>query len=325
MHLYLFAKIKSAVPLGTGSTVGLIILFAIMILAPIAVRILERHGLDAPARFTAYTGYIWMGVLFIFFVVSLMLDLYRFMVHAGAVTVSGRFSQLNPSPLLTFILSLVVSAGVNMYGYVEAKNPRTEMLSIESARIPENIGKIRIVQISDVHIGIIVGEKRLKRIVDAIKKAEPDILVSTGDLLDGQINNLVEPVKLLRSIEPRYGKFAITGNHEFYAGIHESVDFMKDSGFTVLRGEGRTVAGLINIVGLDDPAGRRYGLSGEVSERQLLSQFNRDYFTLLLKHQPVVNADVHGLFDLQLSGHTHQGQIFPFSLILFSLICLFVC
>jgi predicted MPP superfamily phosphohydrolase len=315
MHIYLFAKIKSAVPLGTGSAVGLMILFAIMILAPIAVRILERHGLDAPARFTAYTGYIWMGVLFIFFVVSLMLDLYRFMVHAGAVTVSGRFSQLNPSSLLTLILSLVVSVGINMYGYVEAKNPRTEMLSFESARIPESVGKIRIVQISDVHIGIIVGEKRLKRIVDAIKKAEPDILVSTGDLLDGQINNLVEPMKLLRSIEPRYGKFAITGNHEFYAGVHESVDFMKDSGFSVLRGEGKTIAGLINIVGLDDPAGRRYGLAGEVSERQLLSQFNRDYFTLLLKHQPVVNADAHGLFDLQLSGHTHQGQIFPFSLI----------
>jgi predicted MPP superfamily phosphohydrolase len=315
MHLYLLAKVKSAVPLGKGSVVGLIILFAIMILAPIAVRILERHGLDAPARFTAYTGYIWMGVIFIFFVVSLMLDLYRFMIHAGAVTVSVRFSHLNLSPLLAFILSLAVSVGINMYGYVEAKNPRTEMISIESARIPESIGKIRIVQISDVHIGIIVGEKRLEKIVEAIKKAGPDILVSTGDLLDGQINNLFESVKLLRSIETRYGKFAVMGNHEFYAGVHESVDFMKESGFTVLRSEGKTVAGLINIAGIDDPAGRRYGISGEVSERQILSQFSREYFTLLLKHQPVVNADAHGLFDLQLSGHTHKGQIFPFSLI----------
>lgn len=315
MHLYLFAKIRSAVPLGTGSSAGLIILFAIMILAPIAVRILERHGMDAQARFTAYTGYIWMGMLFIFFVVSLLFDFYRLMVHAGAIAISDRFAHLNPSPLLTFILALLVSAGVNIYGYVEAKNPRTEMLSMESTRIPESIGKIRIVQISDVHIGIIIGEKRLKRIVDEIKKANPDILVSTGDLLDGQINNLVEPVKLLRSIEPRYGKFAITGNHEFYAGIHESVDFMKDSGFTVLRSEGKTVAGLINIVGVDDPAGKRYGLAGEVSERELLSRFNREYFTLLLKHQPVVNADAQGLFDLQLSGHTHKGQIFPFSLI----------
>jgi predicted MPP superfamily phosphohydrolase len=315
MHLYLLAKVKSAVPLGKGSVVGLIILFAIMILAPIAVRILERHGLDAPARFTAYTGYIWMGVIFIFFVVSLMLDLYRFMIHAGAVTVSVRFSHLNLSPLLAFILSLAVSVGINMYGYVEAKNPRTEMISIESARIPESIGKIRIVQISDVHIGIIVGEKRLEKIVEAIKKAGPDILVSTGDLLDGQINNLFESVKLLRSIETRYGKFAVMGNHEFYAGVHESVDFMKESGFTVLRSEGKTVAGLINIAGIDDPAGRRYGISGEVSERQILSQFSRECFTLLLKHQPVVNADAHGLFDLQLSGHTHKGQIFPFSLI----------
>ena len=315
MHLYLLAKIRSAVPLGTGSTVGLIILFAIMILAPIAVRILERHGLDAPARFTAYTGYIWMGVLFIFFVVSLMLDLYRVMVHAGAIAIPGRFAHLNPSPLLTLIMAILVSAGVNMYGYVEAKNPRIDVISIESAKIPETIGKIRIVQISDVHIGIIVGEKRLKRIVDEINKAAPDILVSTGDLLDSQINNLAEPVKLLKSIEPRYGKFAITGNHEFYAGIDESVDFMKDCGFTVLRGEGKTAAGLINIAGVDDPAGRSYGLAREISERELLSKFDRDRFTLLLKHQPAVNADALGLFDLQLSGHTHKGQIFPFSLI----------
>jgi predicted MPP superfamily phosphohydrolase len=315
MHLYLFAKIRNVIPLGTGSTVGLIILFAIMILAPIAVRILERHGLEAPARFTAYTGYIWMGVLFIFFMVSLMFDLYRLMVHVGAVTISGRLSCLNPSPLLTFILSVLVSAGINMYGYVEAKNPRAEVISIESAKIPEKIGKIRIAQISDVHIGIIVGEKRLKRIVDEIKKAEPDILVSTGDLLDGQIDNIVEPLKLLRSIEPRYGKFAVTGNHEFYAGLHESIAFMKDSGFTVLRGEGKTIAGLINIAGIDDPSGRRLGLSREVSERNLLSQFNHEYFVLLLKHQPVVDKDTYGLFDLQLSGHTHKGQIFPFSLI----------
>lgn len=315
MHLYLFAKIKSAVPLGTVYTIGLIVLFAMMILAPIAVRILERYGLEAPARFTAYTGYIWMGVLFIFFIVSLMFDLYRLMVHVGAVTISGRLSYLNPPPLLTFILSVVISAGINMYGYVEANSPLAEVISIESAGIPKNIGKIRIVQISDVHIGIIVGEKRLKRIVDEIKKAKPDILVSTGDLLDGQVDNLVEPVKLLRSIEPRYGKFAVTGNHEFYAGLHESIVFMKDSGFTVLRGEGMTIAGLINIAGIDDPSGKRLGLSREVSEREVLSPFNREHFTLLLKHQPVVNKDTYGLFDLQLSGHTHKGQIFPFSLI----------
>jgi predicted MPP superfamily phosphohydrolase len=315
MHLYLFAKIRSAVPLGTGGAAGLIIVFAVMIFAPIAVRMLERHGLDAPARFAAYTGYIWMGVLFIFFIVSLIFDLYRFAVHAAAIAVPGRFAFLNPSPLLTLILAVLISAGVNMHGYVEAKNPRIELLTIESVKIPKSVGKIRIVQISDVHIGIIIGEKRLKRIVDEIKKTAPDILVSTGDLLDSQINNLAEPMKLLRSIEPRFGKFAITGNHEFYAGIHESVDFMKDSGFTVLRGEGTSVAGTINIVGVDDPSGRWYGLAGEVSEKDLLSRLNREHFTLLLKHQPVVNDSAQGLFDLQLSGHTHGGQIFPFSLI----------
>jgi predicted MPP superfamily phosphohydrolase len=315
LHLYLFARVKGAIPLGTGATICLIIFLIIMLLAPFLVRISERYGLENSARFMAYTGYIWMGLLFIFFVVSLILDLYRLFIYAGSLTFPKGFSHLNPSPLLLFIFPALVSLGINTYGYFEAKNPHTEKMTVESARIPENIGKIRIVQISDVHIGIIVREERLKKIVDAIKKADPDILVSTGDLLDGQMNNLAEPTTLLKSIQPRYGKFAITGNHEFYAGLYESIGFIKDSGFSILRDEGTTVAGLINIIGMDDPAGRRFGLGKGIVESQLLSQFPRNIFTLLLKHQPVVDVNTTGLFDLQLSGHTHKGQIFPFSLI----------
>jgi hypothetical protein len=129
------------------------------------------------------------------------------------------------------------------------------------------------------------------------------------------MNNLVEPMMLLKSIQPRYGKFAVTGNHEFYAGLHESIAFMQDSGFSVLRGQGTTVAGRINIIGMDDPTGLRMGLSRDVAEGQILSLFPRENFTLLLKHQPVVDVTALGRFDLQLSGHTHKGQIFPFSLI----------
>jgi predicted MPP superfamily phosphohydrolase len=315
LHLYLFSRVKGAITLGTAYTICLILFLLIMLLAPFFVRISERYGLEIPARFMAYTGYIWMGLIFIFFFVSLILDLYRFIIYAGNFAFEGRFSHLNPSPLFLLMFPAVISLSINTYGYFEAKNPLTEMIIIESAKVPEKIGKIRIVQISDVHIGIIMREKRLKKIVDEIKKAEPDILVSTGDLLDGQMNNLVEPTMLLKSIQPKYGKFAITGNHEFYAGIHESIDFMRDSGFLILRGEGMNVAGLINMIGMDDPAGRRLGLSREISEGRLLSQFPRENFTLLLKHQPVVDVNAAGLFDLQLSGHTHKGQIFPFSLI----------
>ena len=202
-----------------------------------------------------------------------------------------------------------------MYGYFEAKDIGTERVIIRTTKIPEEVGRIRVVQISDVHLGIIVGEKRLKRIVEEIKKTEPQMLLSTGDLLDGQINKLQIPAEFLGDLHPVYGKFAITGNHEFYAGLNDALDFTHRAGFTVLRGEGVTVGGLINIASVDDPAGKGFGLYKEVSEKELLSRLPRKNFTLLLKHQPVVNRDALEFFDLQLSGHTHKGQIFPFSLI----------
>jgi hypothetical protein len=188
-------------------------------------------------------------------------------------------------------------------------------MTIESAAIPEKIGRIRIVQISDVHIGIIVRGKRLKKIVDKVTETRPDILVSTGDLLDGQINNLAESTLLLRNIRPRYGKFAITGNHEFYAGIHESTVFTRNSGFSFLRNKGTIAAGVINIIGIDDTVWNGNSFSYINAEVQLLNRFPRENYTILLKHRPIVNSNAAGLFNIQLSGHTHKGQIFPFSLI----------
>jgi hypothetical protein len=293
----------------------LIIFMVIMILAPVLVRMFERHGYETLARVMSYTGYIWMGIMLIFFTISLLLELSRLLIYTGGLILHRDFSYLNVPPLHAFILPLFISLGVNAYGYFEAKNIRIENITITSAKIPESSGRIRIVQVSDVHIGLIVRNERLRRMVEEIKKLEPDIVVSTGDLVDGQLNNLEGPTALLREIHPRLGKFAITGNHEFYAGIRQSVDFMRDAGFVVLRGEGVNVAGEINIAGVDDPAGARYGLPSGVSEHRMLSLLSGKYFTLLLKHQPVVNGAVSGLFDLQLSGHTHGGQIFPFNLV----------
>jgi len=315
MHLYLFARIRGAFHLGAWGNIGLAIFVVIMVLAPIIVRLSERYGYEAFARFMSYTGYIWMGVLLLFFTISLFFDLYRLLIYTGGLILHRDLSYLRIPPIHLFILPLLISLGINTYGYFEAKNIRIEKMTIKSAKIPEASGRIRIVQISDVHIGLIVRNERLQRMVEEVKKAEPDILVSTGDLVDGQLNNLEGPTALLRDIRPRLGKFAITGNHEFYAGIREALDFIQDAGFVVLRGEGLNVAGLINIAGVDDPAGTRYGLSIGISENIALSKLSGKYFTLLLKHQPAVNGAATGSFDLQLSGHTHGGQIFPFNLV----------
>ena len=315
VHLYLFAKIKGAFHPGAAANVILIIILLLMILAPIIVRLCERYGYDTLASIMSYAGYLWMGVLFLFFVSSLLLDIYHLLIRAGALVSHRDFSDLILSPLYAFLLPLIISSGINAYGYFEAKDIRTEKITIASPKIPEAAGRIRIVQISDVHIGIIVRGERLKRIAEEVKKAQPDILVSTGDLVDGQIDNLTEHAIFLRDVQPRYGKFAITGNHEFYAGLGQALDFTRSAGFAILREEGINVAGAINLAGVDDPTVDSLGLPKEISEKEVLSGLSRRHFTVLLKHRPVLEKDSVGYFDLQLSGHTHNGQIFPFNFI----------
>jgi len=315
VHLYLFVKIKGAFHPGVAANVVLIIVLAFMILAPIIVRLCERYGYDTLALIMSYTGYLWMGVIFLFFVSSLVLDLYHLLIRTGALISHRDLTRLVLSPSYAFLLPLMISAGINAYGYFEAKDIKTEKITIASPKIPEAAGRIRIVQISDVHIGIIVRGERLKHIVEEVKKAQPDILLSTGDLVDGQIDSLSEHTAFLRDVQPRYGKYAITGNHEFYAGLDEALDFTRGAGFVVLREAGVNVAGVINIAGVDDPTADAFGLAKPISETELLRRLSRERFTVLLKHRPVIEKNSVGHFDLQLSGHTHNGQIFPFNLV----------
>ena len=220
------------------------------------------------------------------------------------------------APRTAFFIALTVSLLVAIYGHLEALTIRTERITITTPKIPKELGKLRIVQISDVHLGLIVRGCRLEKILREVRAARPDILVSTGDLLDGQINDVSKTVDSFRLINTPHGKFAVTGNHEFYAGLERSLSFMKEVGFTVLRGEARDIRGVVLVAGVDDETANRFGLSNGMAEAELLSNLPGDRFVLFLKHRPLFHRGSDRLFDLQLSGHTHGGQIFPFSLII---------
>jgi hypothetical protein len=282
-----------------------------MILAPVIVRFLEKGGHETLARFTAYAGYSWLGALFLFFSISISLDFLRLLTLVSGLLLKVDFSPVTSAYRFFFLVALACSVLIACYGSREANNIHLETLRIHTHKIPKEIKKLTIVQISDVHLGLIVREERLKKIGELVKKAHPDILVSTGDLVDGDLDKVNGLVDILKNIEPPFGKFAITGNHEFYAGIEKSLDFTKKTGFTILRGEGLTIKGIINIAGVDDIAGKPFNYR-EVSEKTLLSGLPRKLFTVLLKHRPVIDEDALGFFDLQLSGHTHKGQIYPF-------------
>lgn len=314
LHLYAFIKAKAALSMSAKAGIPLIVFMAVMTSAPVIIRYLEGYKLELLARFMSYVGYIWMGVLILFFASAICIDIYRLFLYILNLILHADLSSISISVKGAFFLPLIVALAAACYGFFEAKDIQVEHLTVRSPRIPAENNGLKIVQVSDVHIGLIVREERLKQVVEKVMAESPDIVVSTGDLVDGQINRMEGLAEIFLQIKPAYGKYAITGNHEYYAGLDQALEFTRSAGFTILRGEAVEVAG-IYIAGVDDPAGEQFGRLNGNSERGLLSGLDHDKFKILLKHRPLVSNDGAGLFDLQLSGHTHKGQIFPFNLV----------
>ncbi len=308
VHLYLFLRLKNLFRFGLTATLMVSLCMAVMVLSPILVRFFEREGWAWGARLSAHVGYTWMGFVFVTFLLCLLGDLLSLaLLTAKAAGLQGLYISPRPLTALALVLGLIIC----LYGVYEAWDIQTSVLTIETPRIPRHVGLLRIVQISDVHLGVMVRRERLSMILEKVKAASPDILVSTGDLVDGEMDSLEELSDLFREIKPRYGKFAVTGNHEFYAGIDQATAFTEKAGFRLLRGQSVKVAESITIAGVDDPAGRRFGGNRAPPEHDLLMK--SEGYRILLKHQPrVIDSGGDG-FDLQLSGHTHKGQIVPFN------------
>ncbi len=316
VHVYTFLKVRAAFAPGGPVSIVLGICLAFLTLAPLLVRVLEQGGYDRMARMLAGIGYTWMGLIFLFFCICLGLELFRMGYSAAGALFSRDLAPGWPGPRTALLLPLGLSLGLCLYGYVEARQIISEHLTLVSEKIPASVGRLRIVQISDVHLGLLVREGRLRRIVEAIQAAGPDLLVSTGDLVDGQIDHLDELARIFEEIQPPCGKYAVTGNHEFYAGLPSALAITSQTGFIVLRGRAVTLAGgILTLAGVDDPTAAAFGLSTGTPEGELLAGLPQGTFTVLLKHQPRLREASLGDFDLQLSGHTHAGQIFPFGLV----------
>lgn len=321
MHLHVFIKMRAAFSPAIPVSIIICLLMVFMIVAPMLTRLAERTGHETFAIFLAYAGYYWMGAILIFFVTGVCTDLFRLLAHTAGILLGRNASFITSAHLVYFLICLSASLFVMIYGSLEARNIRTEHIVIESEKIPASVGKVRIVQISDVHLGLIVGEERLRNIIRTIQGTSPDILVSTGDLLDGQPDKVDSFIEQLHNVEVPHGKYAVSGNHEVYFdrshGSGLSRELTEKAGFQWLGRDNpvHDMPGIITLVGVDDEAGRGYKSGDNTREESLCSNLNESMFTVLLKHRPVPYTGNACTYDLQLSGHTHKGQIFPFFLI----------
>ncbi len=295
--------------------IGIIILF--LTAAPAWIPIYSHKGSERSFRIVSCVGYLWLAFIVPFFPLAVIFQLYNMGLKYWASLSGNDPGSLLLSPEAAFFIPLLLSVGIIVYGYFEAKNIRAERLVIRTPKLPEGIERVRIAQISDLHLGAFVRDGMIERVIKMIQEEAPDIIVSTGDLVDGIVDHISHLASGLKDLEAPLGKYAVTGNHEMYGGIKHTLRFTKEAGFTVLRGEGITVKGIINITGVDFgnlKTGQDSRESPRKTEKEILSGLRQGLFTILLKHSSDVSEGSAGLFDLQLSGHTHKGQIFPMHL-----------
>jgi len=312
LHFYFYRKIIKAFPLALPYHILIILILIFLILSPIIMRLIEGKVPEIIYTITVYTGYIWMGIIFLLFSFNLVVDLYQFIVFILSRVFDPALTKYMPPHRTTFLVIAALIAFINIYGFFEAGRIKTEKVIFKTGKLPADIDLLRVVQISDIHFSRTNGLKLADKITGIIKELNPDILVSTGDLIDDGLKEVEEVQGLFREINTSYGKYAATGNHEFIAGIEKTSKFTRDCDFKLLRNETVKINEFFTIAAIDDPGVNRNGESPVPDESSILDSLSDDHINLYLKHQPIVDPENIGKFDLQLSGHTHNGQIFPF-------------
>ncbi|HMB30254.1 MAG TPA: metallophosphoesterase [Desulfohalobiaceae bacterium] len=276
-----------------------------MVCGPVITFWLEKFGHFPFTRTMAWAVFSWMGFFSLAFIAALTIFITKF--------IFGLVQDLGVIPLVSWPEKSVIGIMLGgclfltVYGFFESGKIRKERVVIHTPCLQTERETIKIVQISDLHLGLLSRMSNIKSLVDMVDQEEPDLIVSTGDFLESRNDYLKRYQSVLRRLEAKWGKYAIVGNHETYVGVRHAVRFLEDLGFVVLRNEGLCLSGLLNIVALDD-----LSVSNLAKEGSLLRSVPSDNFTIYLKHRPVVPESTLGLFGLQLSGHTHKGQIFPY-------------
>ncbi|MER5770592.1 metallophosphoesterase [Streptomyces sp. NPDC001985] len=190
------------------------------------------------------------------------------------------------------------------------RGPRIKRVTVPLAKLPRSAHGLRIAVVSDIHLGPILGRGHTRRIVDTINSAQPDLVAIVGDMVDGTVADLGTAAEPLRGLRARHGSFFVTGNHEYYSGADEWVDHVRELGLRPLENERVEIAGGFDLAGVNDIEGENTGQGPDFV--RALGDRDRSRASVLLAHQPVVIHDAvdHGV-DLQLSGHTHGGQLWP--------------
>jgi hypothetical protein len=216
---------------------------------------------------------------------------------------------------------LAAAALTTGYGVAEAKQtPQVKKVPVAIDNLPPELNGFRIVQITDIHVNPTFRRSSVEEIVAQVNTLEADIVALTGDLVDGSVDQLGYDVAPLARIRSASGNFFVTGNHEYYSGVVEWVEEVKRLGFTVLLNEHQVLSrgrAKLLLAGVTDYRGGNYLPSHQSDPQKALIGAPEAHVKILLAHQPKsIFAAARAGYDLQISGHTHGGQFFPWNLLI---------
>lgn len=314
VHYYLWARLVRDPQLPAEWTRGLTYAFiglsASVPLAAIFSRVLPR-SVGSPLMWVVYT---WMGLVTIFFFVLVPADVVRVVVT--------KVRPFDPDRRDFFARAFagtvgLVGTGLSGVGIASAlRRVGVVPVRVGLRNLPSELEGYKIVQLSDVHVGPTIGREFIEELVETVNREKPDAVVITGDLVDGSVEQIGPFVEPLRKLRARDGVFFVTGNHEYYSGVDKWIAFLKDLGIRVLRNERvairEDVSSGFYLAGVDDHSAARFGGGHGTNLDKALGGREPSRPVVLLAHQPktILEAVKHGI-DLQLSGHTHGGQIWP--------------
>ncbi|MBI5966799.1 MAG: metallophosphoesterase [Deltaproteobacteria bacterium] len=311
-HYYLYSWfVRLAEP--SKKVRSLLRLFFIFLVASLpTAKFLGWYDFNVFSYLLALMASVWMGLVLYLFLFALGCDLLiaLFKKFFSGPKVSSRRSLFNRRLLLAGIGGCVLMIGG--LAVKEARDLQVTRLEVSLRGLPPELDGFSLVQVSDVHYGMLTENGRLSLIISRINELQPDVVVITGDLVDEGVSHMEEMSVPLSRLKSRQGIFAVTGNHEYYAGVDRAIAIMKGARIRVLRNEVAILNGGLQMVGIDDPTGSRRVGNPAPDFEKILARLDPQKPSILLYHQPIKFEEVASAgVDLQLSGHTHGGQLFP--------------
>lgn len=318
VSFYIFIRGLQAIPPSSSLRNAYIAAFWTIAVSFIAGRLLENAVPSFIADTLIWAGSFWMAATLYFLIAVVLLDLVRLINYFFPIYPALIRDNYALAKYVTAISVLALVTVVVLAGHVNSLIPRVVTLDLRVPKRASKLDHLTIVSASDIHLGTIVGRARFDGIVKTINSLAPDVVLLPGDIVDEDLRPVIRQNlgESLQNIRARFGVYAVTGNHEYIGGVEEACRYLVEHNITMLRDESVKVADSFYLIGREDRSSTRFMGPPRKQLAEILKGVDRHYPAILMDHQPfgLAEAAEHGL-DLQLSGHTHYGQLWPLNYI----------